>query len=461
MSVLALKQVFHQSYLSAVPSLMAAAISTVGSVNGALLSLNGSGGGSAAAPSSAFMGSGLKKLTGRSTMNSGKVSSGSFKIVAAEDIDEEKQTSKDRWQGLAYDISDDQQDITRGKGMVDSLFQAPQDAGTHYAVMSSYEYLSTGLRTYDIDNNMGGLYIAPAFMDKLVVHITKNFMSLPSIKVPLILGIWGGKGQGKSFQCELVFAKMGINPIMMSAGELESGNAGEPAKLIRQRYREAADIIKKGKMCALFINDLDAGAGRLGGTTQYTVNNQMVNATLMNIADNPTNVQLPGMYNKQENPRVPIIVTGNDFSTLYAPLIRDGRMEKFYWAPTREDRIGVCKGIFRSDNVPDDDIVKLVDTFPGQSIDFFGALRARVYDDEVRKWISGVGVEGVGKKLVNSLEGPPTFEQPTMTIEKLLEYGNMLVQEQENVKRVQLADTYLKEAALGDANRDAMNTGKF
>lgn len=159
-----------------------------------------------------------------------------------------------------------------------------------------------------------------------------------------------------------------FSPIVMSAGELESGNAGEPAKLIRQRYREAADIIRKGKMCCLFINDLDAGAGRLGGTTQYTVNNQMVNATLMNIADNPTNVQLPGMYNKEENPRVPIIVTGNDFSTLYAPLIRDGRMEKFYWAPTRDDRIGVCQGIFRTDGVLKEDIIKLVDTFLGQSI---------------------------------------------------------------------------------------------
>jgi hypothetical protein len=127
-------------------------------------------------------------------------------------------------------------------------------------------------------------------------------------------------------------------------------------------------------MCCLFINDLDAGAGRLGGTTQYTVNNQMVNATLMNIADNPTNVQLPGMYNKEENPRVPIIVTGNDFSTLYAPLIRDGRMEKFYWSPTREDRIGVCKGIFRHDGVPDEDVVKIVDTFPGQSIGKFMLL---------------------------------------------------------------------------------------
>jgi hypothetical protein len=70
-------------------------------------------------------------------------------------------------------------------------------------------------------------------------------MELPKIKVPLILGIWGGKGQGKTFQCGLAFKKLGIAPIVMSAGELESGNAGEPAKLIRQRYREASDIIKK------------------------------------------------------------------------------------------------------------------------------------------------------------------------------------------------------------------------
>ncbi|CAO2173064.1 unnamed protein product [Urochloa humidicola] len=374
--------------------------------------------------------------------------------IKKEDVEESKQTEQDRWKGLAYDTSDDQQDITRGKGLVDYLFQAPMGDGTHEAVLSSYEYVSQGLRQYTLDNNMDGYYIAPAFMDKLVVHIAKNFMDLPNIKVPLILGIWGGKGQGKSFQCELVFAKMGINPIVMSAGELESGNAGEPAKLIRQRYREAADIIRKGKMCVLFINDLDAGAGRMGGTTQYTVNNQMVNATLMNIADNPTNVQLPGMYNKEENPRVPIIVTGNDFSTLYAPLIRDGRMDKFYWAPTREDRIGVCKGIFRADSVPDEAVVQLVDAFPGQSIDFFGALRARVYDDEVRRWVAETGVENIARKLVNSKEGPPKFEQPRMTLEKLLEYGHMLVAEQENVKRVQLADKYLAEAALGDANDD-------
>lgn len=31
------------------------------------------------------------------------------------------------------------------------------------------------------------------------------------------------------------------------------------------------------------------------------------------------------------------------------------------------------------------DVEHLVDSFPGQSIDFFGALRARVYDDKVRQ----------------------------------------------------------------------------
>jgi hypothetical protein len=78
------------------------------------------------------------------------------------------------------------------------------------------------------------------------------------------------------------------------------------------------------------------------------------------------------------------LAPGNDFSTLYAPLIRDGRMEKYYWNPTREDRVGICIGIFQDDDVNRGDVELLVDTFPGQSIDFFGALRARIYDDKVR-----------------------------------------------------------------------------
>ena len=51
------------------------------------------------------------------------------------------------------------------------------------------------------------------------------------------------------------------------------------------------------------------------------------------------------------------------------------------------------------------EVETLVDTFPGQSIDFFGALRARVYDDKVREFVKDLGVENIGKRLVNSREG--------------------------------------------------------
>lgn len=153
------------------------------------LNLHGSGSG-ASTQNSAFFGVSLKKVNPSTNFSydHGRTCTPSrnMKVMASDsdDLDESKQTRKDKWGHLAFDMSDDQQDITRGKGMVDSLFQAPSGAGTHDAVMNSYDYVSQGLRSYDhMDNMKDGYYIAPAFMDKLVVHISKNFMTLPNIKV--------------------------------------------------------------------------------------------------------------------------------------------------------------------------------------------------------------------------------------------------------------------------------------
>ncbi|XP_076924621.1 ribulose bisphosphate carboxylase/oxygenase activase, chloroplastic-like [Bidens hawaiensis] len=213
-------------------------------------------------------------------------------------------------------------------GVVDDLFTGnflgkDSDIVFDYRqkVTRSFEYLQ------------GDYYIAPAFMDKVVVHIVKNYLAhLLNTNVPLILGVWGGKGQGKTFQTELIFQAMGILPVIMSAGELESERAGEPGRLIRDRYRTASQLVQnQGKMSCLMINDIDAGLGRFGNT-QMTVNNQIVVGTLMNLSDNPTRVSIGQDWRDTDIiNRIPIIVTGNDFSTLYAPLVRDGRMDKFYW----------------------------------------------------------------------------------------------------------------------------------
>lgn len=285
-------------------------------------------------------------------------------------------------------------------------------------------------------------YIAPRFLKKLSVHITKNFIDLPKVKVPLILGIHGHKGEGKTFQCELVYQKMGVEVVHISAGELESPDAGDPSRLIRLRYREAAELIRvRGKMAVLMINDLDAGAGRVDSGTQYTVNTQMVNATLMNIADNPTNVQLPGSYDDTPLHRVPIVVTGNDFATLYAPLVRDGRMEKFYWQPSREDKIGIVVGMFSEDGLPSQDVVRLVDHFGDQAVDFYGALRSRLYDEQIEQFIDSVGVERVGAHVVNTKQ-PPTFRPPDFNLPHLIEQGELMVQEQQRLRDMRLVREY-------------------
>jgi ribulose bisphosphate carboxylase small subunit len=293
-------------------------------------------------------------------------------------------------------------------------------------------------------------YIPPKFLDRLAVHITKNFLALPNVKVPLILGIHGRKGEGKTFMCELVFKRMGLGAVYMSAGELESPDAGDPARLIRLRYREAGEWSRThGRMAVLMINDVDAGIGRVDARTQYTVNTQLVNATLMNIADNPTNVQLPGSYDAEPTQRIPIIVTGNDFATLYAPLIRDGRMEKFFWNPTREDRLGIVAGIFEADGVPWSDVEALVDHFSEQATDFFGALRSRLYDEQIRTLIHRVGIDKISQRVVHSDGKPTEFQKPDFSLPHLIEIGTEMVQEQERIRELRLVSEY-HEVLKGD-----------
>ncbi|MBE9032962.1 ribulose bisphosphate carboxylase small subunit [filamentous cyanobacterium LEGE 11480] len=306
-----------------------------------------------------------------------------------------------------------------------------------------------------------GFYIAPQFLDRLAVHITKNYLDLPNVKVPLILGVHGRKGEGKSFQCDLVFERMGIEVIYMSAGELESPDAGDPGRLIRLRYREAGERCRiRGKMAVLLINDIDAGIGRVDGLTQYTVNTQLVHGTLMNIADTPTNVQLPGSYDSEPTQRIPIIVTGNDFSTLYAPLVRDGRMEKYYWEPTRDDRLGIVAGIFEVDQVARGDIEQLVETFLDQSIDFFGALRSRLYDEQVVLLIQNIGIERISARVVNGTEALPEFHRPDFRLSHLLEVGQAMVREQQRIQELRLVEEYHQSTLSSRSLSDGKSGGR-
>ena len=85
-----------------------------------------------------------------------------------------------------------------------------------------------------------------------------------------------------------------------------------------------------------------------GSPLQVTVNNQIVVGTLMNLCDDPNRVSVYQEWRDSDFvQRVPIIVTGNDLSHMFAPLIRDGRMSKFYWKPDRVDLSNILHQMYQ------------------------------------------------------------------------------------------------------------------
>jgi hypothetical protein len=195
------------------------------------------------------------------------------------------------------------------------------------------------------------------------------------------------------------------------------------------------------------INDIDAGLGRFG-FTQMTVNNQIVVGTLMNLCDNPTRVSVGQDWRESDvTNRIPIIVTGNDLSTIYAPLIRDGRMDKFYWQPNREDIVNIVHRMYEKDGISMDEVEKIVNTFPNQALDFYGALRSRTYDKSILKWVDDIGgAENFASNFLKRKKDQnlPVFIPPEQTTDSLLESGYSLLKEQQLIMENKLSKEYMK-----------------
>lgn len=241
------------------------------------------------------------------------------------------------------------------------------------------------------------IHVPERFRREVILHVTKNVLAKElDIAPPLILGIHGPSGQGKSFQTDVVLRELQARSFLISGGQFENYQAGEPARLVRQTYLSAGDYInrknkdsgsvddyideKKGaRVAVVLINDIDTGIGSWGQMVQYTVNRQTTLGELMHLVDYPESVD--GFATT----RVPIIVTGNDFTKLYEPLVRAGRMTSFLWDPTHQEKCRVVERLF-----PDLDAVecaKVVGRFEDQPLSFFAFLKSALADEVLWKEI--------------------------------------------------------------------------
>ena len=220
-------------------------------------------------------------------------------------------------------------------------------------------------------------FINPEFFNAIYHHLIGNVL-LKETETPLILGIFGPPGEGKTFQTEEICKSLSVKLLVVSPGELESPNAGQPGELLRVLYLRAGEAIKSGEPSMVLINDIDTVLGNWGELVQYTVNRQVVYGQLIAFCDYPTSVA------GHDVARVPIIVTGNDPAKLYAPLLRPGRTRVFPWVPTLEDRYQVLRPMFP--DIPESEILAALKEFPDQPVSFWGDVRATVWERALARW---------------------------------------------------------------------------
>jgi hypothetical protein len=81
--------------------------------------------------------------------------------------------------------------------------------------------------------------------------------------------------------------------------------------------------------------------------------------------------------------------------------------------------------------------------FSDRSIDFFSALRSRLYDEQVRQFINQVGLDRLSMRLLNSTEAPPEFRRPNFDLQTLKHFGQLMLEEAQRLQKMRLVDEYM------------------
>jgi hypothetical protein len=230
---------------------------------------------------------------------------------------------------------------------------------------------------------MNDIVLLPRFSRKVELHLVSCYSNAP--RWPIILGIFGRSGDGKSVQLTAALQKCNVEIIRLNAADLESGLAGEPGKHIARTYSVASLAINKEIPTALIVDDVDTTVGEWEMNTG-TVNHQQVLAELMHLADEPVD--------KVRNfpCRVPVFLTGNNLRRLYPPLRRPGRMDTFVWRPDPLEVREVAAAIF-ADLSDAGTINRLISEFAGEPLAFFGQVRRALLQLEMSEYLSDGGYD--------------------------------------------------------------------
>jgi hypothetical protein len=184
------------------------------------------------------------------------------------------------------------------------------------------------------------VFLNPRLKNAIAIHIVRSMCDRPH--GPLLLVIQGPAGEGKTFQAKEICFSLGIDIVSLPGSSLGGEHEKEPVHILRNSYVFASDHAHAtDNLSCLLIDDLDTSIVSTKSDRKYTANSQLLSGAMMHLCDNPHHVNGKRTY------RIPIIVTGNDFTSLHKPLVRRGRAVFCDWSPTLEEKVAIVQNILQ------------------------------------------------------------------------------------------------------------------
>lgn len=218
------------------------------------------------------------------------------------------------------------------------------------------------------------IYVPKSYENEILKHLILNFSSdINGNKPPLIMAIQGRKGEGKSFMIQKICEQYNIELTVLSASEVCGPNEGDAQKVIKDKYENictASNIDRKFR--AIVIDDFHLGiGGNFTDDISKTTNAYGLISYLMNLCDKPY----------VNNIRIPIYITGNNFTKTYPALTRNGRINFFEWKPTMDEKQNIVYYMFKKfyPDVRREYTDELVSKYPNKYVAFYQSVIENIF----------------------------------------------------------------------------------
>lgn len=194
---------------------------------------------------------------------------------------------------------------------------------SHY---SSTNFDESLLEIPPFSKNYEDIFVPKRFSDAVVCHVIAPYLEGNTYyKPPIYLAIKGAPGEGKTAQAIATCTQRGIYVLYVSASTLSGSHENEAKEKLQKIYNHALQVRKKA-LTTIVIDDFHKGIVNEDENIKRTINTDILIGYMMNIAE----------YNGIVH--IPIILTANDLSKVYAPLLRTGRADVFFWEPKPEEK---------------------------------------------------------------------------------------------------------------------------